>query len=62
VQENKFALAPAVILVFVYYEAIKREINRRLYMSVGVMRDSKLKLRDLYASHRWGFYLFIMKR
>jgi hypothetical protein len=25
---------------FVYYEEIKRELNRRLYMSVGVMRDN----------------------
>ena len=33
----------------VYYEAIKRGLNRR-HKSVGVMKDSKLKLRELHAS------------
>jgi hypothetical protein len=37
----------------VYCEAIKRELHRRL-MSVGVMKDQKLRLRDLHASDTLG--------
>ena len=33
----------------VYYESIKREL--KIFMSVGVMKDYKLKLRNLRASH-----------
>ena len=33
--------------IIVYYESIKRELNINLYISVGVMKDYKLKLRDL---------------
>jgi hypothetical protein len=35
----------------VYYETTKRELKKDLYMSVGVMKDEKLKLRDLHVSH-----------
>jgi hypothetical protein len=35
----------------VYYESIKRELKIRVYMSVGVMKDYKLKLRNLNSSH-----------
>ena len=37
----------------VYYESIKRELRRRP-MSVGTMKDLKLKLRDLHVSHTLG--------
>ncbi len=29
-----------------YYEMIKGELNKRLYTSVGVMKDSKIKLTE----------------
>jgi hypothetical protein len=38
----------------VYYETIKRDLNRRvtkLDMSVGEMKDEKTKLRDLHVSY-----------
>jgi hypothetical protein len=38
----------------VYYEVIKRELREDLYMSVGVMKDQKVKLRDLHTSHTLG--------
>ena len=39
---------------FVYYESIKRELKISLYMSVGVMKDYKLKLTNLHDSHTLG--------
>ena len=38
----------------VYYEVIKRELREDLYMSVRVMKDQKVKLRDLHTSHTLG--------
>ena len=38
----------------VYYEVIKREWREDLYMSVGVMKDQKVKLRDLHTPHTLG--------
>jgi hypothetical protein len=40
---------------FVYFESIKREVKIKPYMSVGVMKDYKLKLRDLRVSHTLGW-------
>jgi hypothetical protein len=40
----------------VYYEVIKWELNKRLILSVGVMKDYKinLRMRDLHVSHTLG--------
>ena len=46
-----------VLAVFgIYYESIKRELKRRplQYMNDSVMKDSKLKLRDLHVSYTFG--------
>jgi hypothetical protein len=37
--------------IVVYYESIKQVLKINLYMSVGVMKDYKLKLRNLYVTH-----------
>jgi hypothetical protein len=40
----------------VYYESIKREPKiRGIYKSVGVMKDYKLKQRNLLVSHTLGW-------
>ena len=40
--------APPVVIVYLV-------IIEYLYMSVGVMKDQKVKLRDLHASHTLGY-------
>ncbi len=44
-----------IFLFVVYFESIKRELKIKPNMSVGVMKDYELKLRDLHASHTMGW-------
>ncbi len=44
------------LFFFYYYESVKRELKiGSIYMSVGVMKDYKLKRRNLHASHTLGW-------
>ena len=39
---------------FLCYETIKRELNRRLVLGVGVMKDKDLKVEETEVSHTLG--------
>ncbi len=47
------------VIKVVYYESLKRELKTKPIKEVGAMKDYKLELRNLHASHALEYHHFL---
>jgi hypothetical protein len=50
-ERGGWSRTPQMMILFVYYESIKRKLETNIYGGVGAMKDYNLTLRNLRSSH-----------